>query len=39
MRLLILFLIGLLLIDIGIQGNLGSIFGSFITPDSMEISS
>jgi len=36
MRLLILFIIGLLLINIGLKGNLGSMIGSLIAPDQMK---
>lgn len=36
MRLVVLFLIGLLCLEIGIRGNLGSLLGAFITPDYMQ---
>lgn len=35
MRLLIIALIALLLLNIAIRGNLGSILGALITPDAM----
>lgn len=35
MRLFILFMTGLLLINIGLHGHLGSYLGALITPDAM----
>lgn len=35
MRLVILFLIGMLLINVGLRGHLGSYLGALIAPDQM----
>lgn len=35
MRLVVLFLIGMLLINIGLRGHLGSYFCALIAPDAM----
>lgn len=36
MGLLILFIIGMLLINIGINGHIGSYFAAIITPDALQ---
>lgn len=35
MRLAILFLVGLLLINMGLHGHVGSYLGALVTPDAM----